>query len=301
MSGHDGVPPDAPLAAFVEGLLDGRVADTATLLAAVRELGSAGAGEFRCDVHGGRFSLLPVDTRVAAHFDAAAQARFLEALRAVVAAALPGSVEGNLRCRLLYPDVVAETLFVVQGARIEPLTRTRPRTAADDAVLAPVAPALPGGLRRRELLWLGPALLGLGGLLAWYGGWIDRALAARAEGLRLEPGPFGAMLGLSVQRTWGNYRVELRRGPDYPATPAALADRLAAAGDHTLHAAVDLVGDGRDLYVQLLDDAGVVLAEVLAELRPLLSDADATVMANVPGRMHAAAVRLSVTAAPRPR
>lgn len=301
MSVPDGMPADAPQAAWIEGMLDGRVAHVATLEAAVRELGRAGAGEFRCDVHGGRFSLLPVDTRVAADFDAAAQARFLEALQAVVAAALPGSVEGNLRCRLVYCDVVAETLFVVRGTRIEPLTRTRPRAAADDAALAPAAPALPAGLRRRELLWLGPALLGIGVFFAWYGGWIDRVLAARAEGLRLEPGPFGAMLALSVHRTWGDYRVELRRGPDYPATPAALADRLGAAADHTVRAAVDLVGDGRDLYVQLLDDAGVVLAEVRAELRPLLTSADATVLANVPGRMHAAAVRLAVTAAPRPR
>jgi PAS domain-containing protein len=130
------LPAGAPTSAGIEGILDGRVGDADALQRAVAELGQSGAGPFRCDIQGGRFSLLPVDTQLPPGFDAAAQARFLDALQAVVAAAQPGSIETNLRSRMVYADQVAETLFRVRGASIEPLTRLRPRTAAD-------APALP--------------------------------------------------------------------------------------------------------------------------------------------------------------
>ena len=71
-----------PIAVFLEGILDGRVADGAALSVRVRELGTAGAGAFRCDVRGGRFSLLPNETQLAEpDFDEAKQARFLDALQ----------------------------------------------------------------------------------------------------------------------------------------------------------------------------------------------------------------------------
>jgi hypothetical protein len=299
----DGAPlPDGPpLAIAVEGILDGRVGDPAALADAVRELGAAGAGEFRCDVQGGRFSLLPVDTRVpGGAFDAAAQARFLDALQRVVAAAAPGSVESNLRCRLVHARDVAETLFVVRADRVEPLTRVRPRTPTDDAALAPGAVA-PPGLGRRELLLAGSALLVAGGIVAWRSGWVDRVLAARAEGLRLDSGPFADMLALAAERAWGDYRVSLRRGAGYPATPQALDERVRRQDDHVHRAACTIVGDGRDVVVQLLDAEQHVLAEVRAELRPLLADAAATVTAKLPGHMRAASVRLSVNAERKPQ
>jgi hypothetical protein len=297
-------PLGAPLAAYVEGILDGRVADGARLAEAARSLGTTGAGPFKLEVQGGRFTLLPVETMVAGPaFDTAAQTRFLSALHDVLAAAVPGSVEANLRCRVVYADEVAETMFVVRGEHIEPLTRRRPATAADRAT-APggTAAALPFELRRKEILWLAPALLLLGLVFAWQGGWIDRVLAARAEELAHDTGSFGAMVAFDVERSWGDYKIVLRRGAEYPTTPAAIeAARSAAKDDLMRTTAIGLVGDGRELFVQLLGDDGKVLAETSADLRPLLTSGAARVETKLPGRMGAATFRLSVTRAPRPQ
>ncbi|MBL8754856.1 MAG: hypothetical protein JNK15_16240 [Planctomycetes bacterium] len=298
-------PQGAPVAVFIEGILDGRVADGARLSEATRNLGTTGAGPFKLEVQGGRFTLLPVETMVAgASFDAAAQGRFLSALHDVLAAAVPGSVEANLRCRLVYADEVAETLFVVRGEQIEPLTRRRPATAADrgNVPAGQDATTLPFGLRRKEILWLAPVLLLLGVFFLWQGGWIDRVLTARAEDLARDTGAFGATLAFDVERSWGNYKVVLRRGADYPTTPSAIEAAKAAAKDDLVRTtAIGLVGDGRELFVQLLADDGKVLAETTADLRPLLASDTARVEATLPGQMGAATFRLSVTKAPRPQ
>lgn len=294
-------PTGAPLAAFVEGLFDGRIGDATALQLAIANLQHAGAGPFRAEVLGGRFSLLPAATQVTgAPFDEAAQARFLQALQGVAAAAAPGSVETNLRCRLVYADVVAETLFVQRNGQLEPLTRVRPRTA-DDGLGVPNAPSVPFGLRRRELLFAAPLLLLAGGLVAWQSGWIDRVLSARAEGLRTDSGPFGAMLQLRVDPTWGNYRVTVTRGPDYPANASALAARRDGTEDLVARAAITAVGDGGTIFVQLLGPDDKVLAEQRTELRPLLAAADGTLEAKLPGAMQATAVRLSLSKAPEPK
>lgn len=298
----DAAPPTGvPLAAFVEGLLDGRVADGNLLVTATAALGQAGAGAFRCDIQGGRFTLLPLETRIAGGFDTAAQARFLQALEQVLAGAQPGTVEGNLRCRLVHADEVTETLFVVRGDRLEPLTRRRPRTPADAVDTLPREPQLPLGLRLREVAWAAPILLLVGLVFAWQSGWIDRVLAARAEALRVDAGPFGSMLATTVERSWGNYEVSLRRGADYPATPQAVEERQKLQTEHAERTALGIVGDGRDLFVQLLGGEQQVLAEGRADVRPLLAAADATVVVKLPGRMGATGLRLSIVQAPRPK
>lgn len=300
MSDATPAPSGAPRAVFVEGLLDGRVGDGARLSTCVRTLGQAGAGAFRLDVQGGRFSLLPVDTVVTGtQFDDAAQARFLEALHEVVAAAAPGSVETNLRCRMVFADVVAETLFVVRGNTIEPLTRRRPATPADLAGLAAPPQALPLGLRRRELVWLVPVLAVVGVFLLWQGGWIDRVLAARADELSRDTGAFGTWLAFDVDRSWGNYVVMVKRGADYPQSPADVTAAKAAATDLTRASACDIVGDGRDLYVQLLGAEQKVLAESRIDVRPLLGNPAAEIETRLPGMMGATGFRLSVQQAPK--
>jgi hypothetical protein len=295
-------PSGAPEGLVVEGSLDGRVADAGALRAAVDDLGRAGAGSFRADVTGGRFSLLPVDTHVpAGRFDEDAQAAFVERLQRVVAAAQPGSVETNLRCKLVYRDQVAETLFVVRAGVVEPITRRRPRAADDGGALPPghAADRLP--VRRRELLWLAPVLLIVGLLVAWQSGWIDRVLAARAEGLQLDTGPFTDLLAITTERAWGNYAVELRRGAGYPTTPAALAARRDGSADLTERAACEVVGDGGALFVQLLRDDGEVLDEARVELRVLLADPAGVATARLPGRIAATGVRLSLSEARKPK
>jgi hypothetical protein len=295
-------PRGAPEGLVVEGILDGRVADAEALHAAVDELGRAGAGSFRADVTGGRFSLLPDDTHVPPdRFDEDAQATFVERLQRVVGAALPGSVETNLRCKLVYRDQVAETLFVVRGGVVEAITRRRPRTVGDAQALPPgdVAARLP--VRRRELVWLAPVLLLVGLLVAWQSGWIDRVLAARADGLRLDTGPFVDMLAITTERSWGVYSVELRRAAGYPTTPAELAARRDGSANLTERAACEVVGDGGTLFVQLMSDDGQVLDEARVELRALLTDPAGVTTARLPGRMAASGVRLSLSEGRKPK
>src|SRR6187402_2364664 len=121
-----------PLSIELGGILEGRVLDQDSLLSAAHELGRCGLGSFQCEVTGGRFSLLPTETRVrAGTFGVAEQEKFLVALSRLTACAVPGSIESTLHCRLIYTSEVVETLFLPKGGRIEVVSRTRPRTAED--------------------------------------------------------------------------------------------------------------------------------------------------------------------------
>ncbi len=289
-------PGGAPQALIFDGIVDGRVRDARGLRDAVDQLSACGAGAFRVDFSGGRYNLLPVDTHVPPErFDEAAQSNFLDRFQAVVDASQPESVETTLRCKLVYEDEVAETLFVVRGAAVEPVTRRRPRGGQDAPALPPAAEGPPLGIRRRELLLVAPLLLLAGGLFAWQSGYIDRVLAARAETLATDPGPFGDMVSLSVERSWGNYQVTLTRGPGYPEDPEALAARRDAGATLALQAACAVVGDGDELYVQLQNADGKVLEQQPARLRRLLSDPDAEVVVELSGRVSVAAVTLSLS------
>ncbi|MCB9877444.1 MAG: hypothetical protein H6835_07585 [Planctomycetes bacterium] len=295
-------PTGAPQQLVVEGILDGRVADAAALRATVHLLSAAGAGRFRLEVTGGRFNVLPEDTQVpGAAFDEDAQATFLQTLQKVVDAAAPGSVETTLRCKMVYADQVAETLFVLQAGQLEPLTRRRPRSVGDAPPLPHDEPAAEMQVRRRELMWVAPVLLLLGAFIAWQTGWIDRVLAARADAIACETGPFGDMLAVAASREWGNYVVTLQRGPGYPETPEALARRRDASQDLTSRAATELVGDGGELFVQLLDAQGEVLAERRTDLRALLAAADGKREVTLPGRIAAHTLRLGLASGKAPK
>lgn len=287
---------DAPQSLQVEGILDGRVLDEATLRQAVNELGLCGAGSFRVDISGGRFTVLPVDTQVsAAAFDAAAQTNFLDRLQAVADAAQPSSIETNLRCKLIYADDVAETLFIVRGHNIEPVTRRRPKAAQDVPLLPGAGVKAPGGLSRRELLWLAPVLLIAGLIFAWQSGWMQRVMAARAEAVTTDSGPFGDMLTVELKRSWGNYYATLTRGDGYPDTPDALVARRDASEDLTTRAACELVGNGGELFVQLRQEDGKLLFETRSELRLLLTDTDGSVEVKLPGHMSADHLTLALS------
>lgn len=287
---------NAPQALHVEGILDGRVLDEGTLRQAVTELGLCGAGSFRVDISGGRFTVLPVDTEVAASaFDAAAQSNFLDRLQAIADAAQPSSIETNLRCKLIYTDDVAETLFVVRGHVLEPVTRRRPITAQDVPPLPGAGGKAPGGLSRREVLWLAPVLLVAGLIFAWQSGWMQRVMAVRAEEVQTDNGPFGDMLTVELTRSWGNYYATLTRGDGYPDTPEALVARRDASEDLTTRAACELVGNGGELFVQLRQEDGKVLFETRSELRPLLADKDGSVEVKLPGHMSAHHLSLSLS------
>ncbi|MCK5942896.1 MAG: hypothetical protein KAI24_13045, partial [Planctomycetes bacterium] len=202
----------------------------------------------------------------------------------------------TLRCKLVYRDEVAETLFVVRGAQVEPLTRRRPKTAQDAPSLPSVQDEAALGMRRKELLWIAPLLLVLGAVFAWQSGYVDRVLAVRAEEITQDSGPFGDMLQFRIERSWGNYVVTLTRGAGFPTTKEMLEIRKEASSELVEQAACDVVGNGGQLFVQLLDESGEVLVAGRTELRPLLTDADGEVLVRLPGQMSAATVRLSLSA-----
>lgn len=298
------LPTGAPHGIGIDGILEGRVANAVALGAAVEALGACGAGRFRLEITGGRFNVLPEETTLAGTtFDQHAQAAFVAALQQVLDAAAPGSIVTTLRCTLHYAEQIAETLFVVRGGQLEPLTRLRARGSGDAPPLpgADGTPARGPALPRRQLLLITPLLLLAGALVAWQTGWIDRVLAARAEDLATDGGPFGAMLQVEARRSWGNYEIELRRGADYPTTPDELTRRRDASGDLAARAATTLVGDGGQLFVQLRAADGALLAERRAELRPLLADAQGKVVLQLPGQITAHTVRLSLASGQAPK
>lgn len=281
-------PGGAPEQVRFDGILDGRVADPERLREAVAALNGLRFLGFDCDVDGGRFTLLP-DGRPFADpgFDEEGQTRLLEALSAVVATAAPGSVESTLRCRMLYPSQVVETLFRAAGSGIEPLSRIRERTAADG--LPAEAEALGGrlGLGRRQLLLLAPLLLLAAALIAWRAGWIERVLAARAENLEIDTGPFGDMLAVEIGRSWGDYVVRIRRGPGYPPTARELQRIQSETDDLAVRAACEAVGSGGLVWLQLHSSEDTWLDAAAANLRPLVVAADGVVEQRLPGRIFA--------------
>lgn len=299
MSDFEGAPPPlsgAPAALVVDGIVDGRVRDAQALRQAVELLGKCGAGAFRVDVTGGRFNMLPVETHAAAGgFDEAAQANFLDRLQAVVDAAQPDSVETTLRCKLVYDEEVAETLFVVRGAAVEPVTRRRPKSAQDAPSLPPTLDDAPMGVRRKEWLLIAPLLVIAGLLVAWKTGYIDRVLSARAESLQTDTGPFSDMVQLEVSRLWGNYELKITRGAGYPGDPEALAARKEAAATLSEQAACTVVGDGDKLYVQLRSAEGALLESRSTQLRELLLDPDGEVRVVLSGKISGDTVALSLS------
>ena len=293
MTGAQERPEGAPGLVEWNGILEGRTDDPAATQRAADELSACGRAKFSCEVQGGRFSLLPQDTAVTgAGFDEEAQTRFFGALERLVATARRGTVESTLRAKMVYATQVAETLFALQQAELAPVTRLRPRLEGEGGSLN--APAARGG-RRREVLILAPLLVLFAVFFGWRNGWFDRVLSARAETLAVATGPFGDILALRVERHWGNYEVEVRRGAGYPKSPAAFSALRAAADSLVAQAACDAVNNGDDAWVQVVNEAGEVRATCRFEMRALLLDPEAKIKVLVPGAMDAATLQLSLT------
>ena len=287
-------PEGAPIVVEWNGILEGRATNPRAVMEAVDALSACSAAKFACEITGSRFSLLPRVTNVSgAGFDEDAQSKFFAALERLVQAAQPGSVESTLRAKMVYATQVAETLFAMQRGVPAPVTRIRPRLEGEGANGEDVHPrAL---LRRREALWIAPLLAVLAGLLVWRNGLLDRILAARAETLQVETGPFGETLALSVTRNFGNYEVEIRRGPSYPKDPKELSALRELAGSLVDRAAIDAVGDGGVAWVLVCNRDGNVRSASRCELRALLADPAAKTIVNVHGAIDATTVRLSLT------
>lgn len=289
----------APRFVTMDGILDGRLGNAAAIAQAVAGLNALGICTFELDRDGGKFSVLPDNTRrPAPGFDRARQELMLQHLRTIAAAAR-GPVESTLRCTMVFDEECAETLFRATaqppaGPGIEPLTRVRPARPDDVPVKLPGSAPWRQMFQRREVVIALPLLFVAFGLLAWTSGLVDRLLAASASGLQVKTADFGDLLAMSVESKLGNYEVTIRRGAGYPATLAEWDQHTAAAADEAQRLRDLVVREGQEIWVQLRDADEHVLAESSVSLRPLVTAADTKTTTGLPGRITAKSVVLSV-------
>jgi hypothetical protein len=289
-----GPPKGPPQYARFDGILEGRRDAIGPLEAAVHELRALPGIEADLLVEAGRFSVLLDDRPIRG--GAPGQEQLLAALqRLVEASAEPEAVESTLRCTRVYDDRVVETVFAPLRGTMRGVSRVRAVTGEDRERAPRVEPA-PGLPRfaRRQLAVIVPLVVIAFSLLVWRSGLVDRVFAASATEVTTAAGPFGRMLAVEVGANWGNYEVTVRRGVDYPESADAVRALIEDAVTSADRAAINAVADGGRVFAQLRDDGGTALAFVELELRPLLSAADATVVAYLPGRMSARTVALSL-------
>lgn len=287
--------PGTPLHARFDGILDGRLGDVSAIRCAVADGNRAGYGAMDLEVDGGRFSILMDAGFVpAARMTDDGRRAFVEALNRVSAASA-APVESTLRVTEVFQDVVRETLFVAEGGQIRPLTRERPANDADRGGPARPEPELPPMSRGRIAILAGLLLLAAA-LIGWFGGWIDRAFSRAPQELTVETGPFGNMLAATVEGSWGDYVVTLRRGPGYPRTNERIEEMRRAAETPADRAAVEAVVTGSEVWLRLELADGRAVQAGATKLRPLVEREDGTIEKTLPGRIGAARIRFALDA-----
>ena len=283
----------------VDGIIDGRVADAAAIRSAVKKANGTGYSRLILEIDGGRFSILPEAAPIpAARMTPARRAAFFEGLCELVAAC-DGPAESTLRSTEVFDGVVHETLFVPgpDGRSLRALTRERPVTPEDLARVgsgtrpSPAIPAIPV----RLVAILMPLLIVAIGLMAWTGGWIDRAFSTEASRIRVDTAVFGDLLSLEVTNSWGDHVVGLRRGRAYPRILADIERLRQEAGDPARRLVVDVVADGGPIWLRLEDKDGRGLAASRVDLRALVESEVSTVRVRLPGHRQAACVRIALS------
>ena len=287
-----------PRFAWFDGIVEGRLGDAAAVRAAASRANATGFGRMDVGVDGGRFSVLMDDTTVAPSRMTDENRRALADALSAIAGASGGPVESTLRCTEVFGNEVRETLFLPDGGAVRALTRTRPVTDADNFrnphSAAPPSPSMGRGRLAVVLALLFVAF----GVAAWAGGWVDRVLAVKSEALSVDTGPFADFVAVSAEKSWGDYKITLRRGPGYPVTNERLAELRQSATTPADRAAIDVVANGGEVWLRLEDAQGRALGVASTDLRALLAAADRTTETELPGRMSAARIRLSIEAGP---
>jgi hypothetical protein len=286
-----------PRFAWFDGIVEGRLGDAAAVRAAAARANATGFGRMDVGVDGGRFSVLMDDTTVPAARMTDENRRALAEALTAIAGASGGPVESTLRCTEVFSNEVRETLFLPEGGAMRALTRTRPVTDADE-FRNPQSAAPPPSMGRGRLAVVLALLFVAFGVAAWASGWVDRLLAVKSEALSIDMGPFADFVSVAAEKSWGDYKVTLRRGPGYPVTNERLAELRAKAATPADRAAIDAVASGGDVWLRLEDAEGHALGIARTDLRALLAAADRTSETELPGRMSAARIRLSIEAGP---
>lgn len=292
-----GISPPGARFGRMDGIIDGRVAAAEIMRAAVKKANESGYSRLILEIDGGRFSILPEAAPIpASRMTPARRAAFFDGLCELVAAC-DGPAESTLRSTEVFDGVVHETLFVPgpDGRSLRALTRERPATPEDLARAGPgpgPRPAIPA----RLVVILMPLVIVAIGLMAWTGGWIDRAFLTEASSIRTDTAVFGDLLSLEVTNSWGDHVVWLRRGRAYPRILADIERLRQEAGDPARRLVVDVVADGGPIWLRLEDKDGRGLAASRVDLRALVESDVSTVRVRLPGHRQAARVRIALAA-----
>jgi len=274
------------------GILEVRGGSRDNLLAVVRRINGIGLAQAELASDGGRHSLMFDDQPVSGSAASNDKIdRLVEELQALVdASESPDGAESTLHCTAIHTDGVIETLIGVEQGRVHPVSRVRSRTP----------PPIDTRSEQRRVAWVrvsGVALLLVIGcsMLAWKFGYIDRVLASSATSLEHDVGPFGDRLEFELERSWGRYKITIRRGPGFPADPAAAKAQTDAAESLAESTAAQIIADGGTLYVQLVNAKGKVLESTSIDLRPLIEAPDGKATCELHGRVGAKSVRLALS------
>ncbi len=292
--------PNGPLkAAWFGGILEGPVGPSESLRKAVAQIQALGFVRADLELERGRFSLMFDQTPIAgSRMDSEKSRRLVELLQDVVQESpKPEHIESTLHGSEVYSDQVVETLFAVRSGELECVSSQRAVNQGDlqrvqGASGDPPSLSLPRMSKPMLALCFGLFLL-VGGLLTWRSGLWSQISAAQADSLRVETGSFGQLLQVEVDGSWGQYRIAISRGADYPSDPAAVTALESSATTTAQTAAIQCVSGGRNIFLQLLDKEGKVLDAKPMELAGLLEKTE-PLKVELLGHRRANLLRLSI-------
>lgn len=301
----------SPRYAWFAGVLEGRVRDANGLRSALSRLKALDIVPCDLEINGGRFSFMFDEAPVRGDkLSVERQDDLVESLqRFVEASADATGVESTLRGSLVYAESVVETLFAVKAGTIEPVSRKRaldtrdrelaPDDAAGDGAWAGLDAPFRGKSLRGGLMLLALLLLG-GSLLAWQSGYFgllrDSFFAEGTDEAAIETGLFKDTLTLTAERKLASYRCEIRRGANYPETPADIEALVAAAATTGERAAMNAVADGKTIWLRVVDKDGVTLAATRVNLSALLTEPNGVLQSKIRARAGTVRVELALNA-----
>jgi hypothetical protein len=290
-------PKGAPKCAFFDGILEGPCADPQTVRVIAERINAAGYGRTHLDIDGPRFTLvMEAEPAPPESMTDHVRQSFASALQELLDS-LPdrGNVESTLRCMEVYSQDVAEIMFGVRGRVLRVVGRIRP-VGPDDLArsMQPVAVYPSFRMSAPRIAAIGILVAALFGLIGWQSGYLDQLFSPAGSDISLDTGPFGDLLHISIEKSWGHYKIAVARGPSYPKTVSEVNALRSATVSTAQAAAVNVVADGGDVYVRLEDARRQVLVSKKESLRLLLADPARNVEMRVPGRMSGTAVRLAL-------
>ncbi len=281
-------PAGTPTYAWFGGVVEGaRSGDDGPLYAAASAIERLRLGRADLEIEGSRFTLLLTGDSISGdRLDDSTKQQFISALEYLVrVAGTERPLESTLRCTEVHSDRTVETLFAFEARRVRPLSRVREVDSQDrrHALRSPEAIPELLSLGRRRALMVAAILFVIGALAIWQSGIIDQLRSVDPNGLPVMTTEFGERLSVRVVRSYGNYQVEIRRGPMFPDSDQKLdiwEER--SSGGRERVARLALAGEGT-AYVHLLGEGSMGLETVRVDLRPLIFLEHGVVVASLRG------------------